>query len=75
MIRARFLFIGKHRPKGRGFLSGIRTEAGDYQAKLGMTEVVVTARCPRCRCPLTARQGRIGPYFQCGCPKVARAEG
>jgi hypothetical protein len=75
MIRARLLFVGKHFPKGRGFLRGIRTEAADYQAKLGMTDVIVTARCPRCRHPLTARQGRIGPYFQCGCPKGVRAEG
>lgn len=27
-----------------------------------------TARCPVCRHPLIARQGRAGPYFHCGCP-------
>jgi hypothetical protein len=72
MLRPRPRFRGKPPPRGQGFLPSIRTEAADYQAKLGMTDVTDSARCPCCRRPLVARQGRAGPYFHCGCRKPLR---
>ncbi len=45
-----------------------RGPLADRQAIRDTYDDLGTARCPLCRAPLVARQGRAGPYFHCLCP-------
>jgi hypothetical protein len=41
-----------------------------HRGPLPTPRLLDTCPCPRCRAPLVARMGCLGPYFHCGCPPV-----